>query len=273
MTKPVALSHHSLLVNQTGEGCFQLDSPVWLPVLVRAHQEVRDSLKREEKHFLLPKPPSYFEKLLAGQGGTIFASFNGAGVLVGFCACLHRSGFAEAKATKALTFPDTDGRLSGLCEGAVVGAIQSFCVRPREQGRAYAQDILNTAQAWFWKEAKAITTPAHSSQLGAQLFAQVALDNACSLIKFMRKGYILEATWREPVDGKMRDKALLRYATKEERESLLKNGLISFSGDPKTKILPTQFKKHLGAGMSIVMAPFVSGSSKQVPRFVGVALG
>ena len=255
MTKPVALTYENIVVNKTGQGYCLLDSSIWLDAIVRAHQEVRDVLKQNEKHFLLAKPPEYFKKLLNGEGGTIIAAFNNAGVLAGFCAGLNKANWVQAKEEKALTFPDLNGVMAELCGDRPVSIIQSFCVRPREQGQTYSQGILDAAFVWHSGEVCAST--------GGHLFAQVALDNRCSWTKFMRHDYVMEAVWAEQVDGVMRDKVLLRHASKDERKAILSQSV--FEIDAKAtdlagpKALLRNFKTHLQNGQRIMLAPSVRG--------------
>lgn len=186
-----------------------LDSNEWLDSVFAAHQEALAALPEQQKHFLLPKPRTYFESLLEGRGGAIIGAVDTKGELVGFCAVAQKDSWQEAQETRAVSCPDADQTMAALCSDKQIFVVQSFCVKPTSQGKAFSQGILEHAFLWAKKQVCA-------SGKAAELVAQVSTDNQCGWTKFARAGYAMERTWAEGAHGVSRQKFLMRHLSRAE---------------------------------------------------------
>ncbi len=182
----------------------------WLDAVVGVHCAAREALPDSQKHFLLPKEKAYFARLLEGKGGAIIASFDRASQQVsGLCAVIRTGRLSEACANKAITVPAEIVRKGFLNGSAGVNAIQSFCVHPDYKKQDVSQGVLSHALLWHEKNKGSVLQRMLNG--ASELVAQVAADNTCAILKFMRAGYVVEATWgQQDQRGIARQKLLVR---------------------------------------------------------------
>lgn len=185
-----------------------LSSSQWLDAVYTTHQKALAALSEHQKHFLLPKPRAYFEALLNGEGGAIIGAINTKGKLAGFCAVVRKANWQEARDTRAVTCLDENQNVAAQCGDDEIVVVQSFCVKPTSQGRAFSQGILESAFLWAQQQVCASGK--------CQVVAQVSTDNQCGWTKFMRARCAMESTWTEDVGGTYRSKFLLRHMSQAE---------------------------------------------------------
>jgi ribosomal protein S18 acetylase RimI-like enzyme len=151
------------------------------------HAQVREELPDEKKHALLPRPEAFFQNLLSGKTGALFGAFDGS-ELVGMVAVLPASSWQAACQAKLVGYPDADGAVAQECGEGAVGVIQSLCVLKKAKGQGVALDLIKAALAFA--QEKEIHT----------LFAQVASDNTCSCVQFIKASFAVAATWPAPYE-------------------------------------------------------------------------
>ncbi len=177
----------------------------WLAAVVATHERVRTGMLPQQKHFLLPKPASYFHDLLNGIGGVLFGVFAD-DELVGLMALTWAASFLNAKAKGRLTAPDRSGQLNKKYGKGRVAIIQSMGLISPYMGRGFSRVLLQAAID-------------KARQNGCEhLFAQVAEQNSLSWLRFMDQGFAIVAAW---VDGHRR--YLLRWLPPEDKAKLLKH--------------------------------------------------
>lgn len=259
ITKPV--TNQEFVVNKK-KGCVALmTGAVWLKPIMKMHKAVRDELvRRNQGHFLLPKPESYFLDLLSGKSGQMIGVFNDAGVLAGFTAVVVKDDLAQARKDGAITYPDPDGALATNHSEGKVAFIQSLCVSLDEQGKRRAEKLLHAAAA------QATGTLSVSP---TQLFAQVAFDNRCSWKKFLQSGFVLSGFWGEKDGaGKDRQKVFMQYLAPEVLAAAQKGAFVSMriGKDQPLSEVSKAIQPVLKGGQSFALMP-------AKPRDMALTLG
>jgi hypothetical protein len=175
----------------------------WLAPVSAMHERVRAEMPEACRHYLLPRPAAYYQKLLAGENGLLFGAFADE-ELVGSMALVWSGSFAKARSEGRLTCPDPQSRLKKKYAKGRVGIIQALGLSKDCLGRKLSCALLRAA------------VEAAEQQGCAHLFAQVAGDNALCWLRFMERDYAIVATW---IDGHRR--FLLRRQTPDEKARLL----------------------------------------------------
>ncbi len=195
---------HETMGQTPSHGVQVLRGDGWLGAVVATHERVRDGMLPHQKHFLLPKPASYFRDLLNGIGGILFGVFSD-DELVGSMALTWTDGFQDAKAKGRLTAPDKNGRLNKKYGKGRAAVIQSMGLVNPYMGRGFSRVLLQAAIE-------------NARQQGCDhVFAQVAEQNTLSWLRFMDQDFAIVSAW---IDGHRR--YLLKWLAPQEKEKLLK---------------------------------------------------
>jgi GNAT superfamily N-acetyltransferase len=139
--------------------------------------------------FVLPQPAGYFEKFLAGQGGTIIG-FRAEGNLVGQIVLMGPMTLEEAIDKNAITRSEVTFHHANPSEPVVIA--KSMAVHPDWQGNGLSQHLLQTALAQPMARA------------ADHVFAQVSAGNMRSWELFLRNGFGIVAAGLDPGDGQPR---------------------------------------------------------------------
>ena len=182
-----------------------LSGDIWLARVVELHNRVRAEMPETQRHFLLPKHPSYFQDLLSGKTGALLGVLVH-GELAGFMSVVRLDSFAAAHAQNRITCPDDHGHLAAAYGKGAVAVAQSLCVLNAYMGRSFSRTLVQGAVTW-------------ARQQGCpHLFAQVAEHNLMGWIRFMDQDFAIVATWES---GHRR--FLLSWQAPEERAALLRH--------------------------------------------------
>lgn len=162
-----------------------LSGASWLSSVTALHAHIRHSLPDHKKHGFLPRDEMFFAALLAGRGGTLWGVFNEEGALVGLGAVQIHASWLAAKLAGHVSVPDETGPFMELCGEESVAVIQSLGVLPAANGKRLAQGLIQNACLWAY------------SQKASHMFAQVAQDNMCSWLQFLKQGFGIAAAWNK----------------------------------------------------------------------------
>lgn len=195
---------HATRWDASGHGARILNGTAWLKPVVALHENVRASLPEHQRHFLLPKPESYFRDLLNGIDGMLFG-FVADEELVGSMALVLCNSWQDAVSKGKLTAPDETGKLKKKYGKGHIGIIQAMGLTPPYVGRGLSRLLLQAAVH-------------QAAETGcAHLFAQIAEQNTLSWLRFMDQDFAIVKAW---TDGHRR--FLMRWLPPAEKARLVK---------------------------------------------------
>jgi ribosomal protein S18 acetylase RimI-like enzyme len=153
------------------------------------HEATRAALPLEQKMFVLPQKPDYFEKFLAQRNG-LMLGVRANGKLVAQLVVMGPLSLEEVIGKRAVTRNDIAFHHVGALDSIV--AIKSMAVHPDFRGNELSQHILLAA----------LELPL--AQNADHIFAQISVDNARSWELFLKNGFGIVGAAVDPGDQKPR---------------------------------------------------------------------
>jgi len=160
-----------------------------LPAVLALHETTRAALPDDQKMFVLPQSPAYFEKFLAGKGGAMLGVTAG-GTLIAQLVLMGPLTLEDAIANRAVTRNEIAFHHVGALDDIV--AVKSMAVHPEYRGNELSQHLLAGAL-----ELPLLTQVDH-------VFAQISVDNVRSWELFLKNGFGIVAAGVDPGDQKAR---------------------------------------------------------------------
>ena len=164
-------------------------APDHLEDVLILHEATRAALPTEQKMFVLPQKPDYFEKFLTQKEGVILGIMTG-GKLVAQLVIMGPMPLEDVIGKRAVTRNEIMFHHVGALDQII--AIKSMAVHPDYRGNELSQHILTAAlDLPFVRQAD-------------QAFAQISADNVRSWELFLKNGFGIVGAATDPGDQKAR---------------------------------------------------------------------
>ncbi len=153
------------------------------------HEQTRAALSAEQKMFVLPQAPDYFDKFLSHKSGVILGVMAN-GKLIAQLVIMGPMSLEDIIGKRAITRNDVAYHHVGALDHIV--AIKSMAVHPEFRGNELSQHILAAAL-----ELPLVRDADHA-------FAQISVDNARSWELFLKNNFSIVGAAIDPGDQKPR---------------------------------------------------------------------
>jgi len=181
----------SFEMQKTGEtGTLSVLGPERLPEVLALHNETRAMLPEEQKMFILPQTPSYFEKFLAQNGSGLMLGATVNGKLVAQLVLMGPITIEDAISKRAVTRNEITWHHVSPMD--TIFAVKSVTVHPDFRGNGLSQRLLQAAL-----ELPAMDAADH-------VFAQISAANMRSWELFLENGFGIVGAGIDPGDNKER---------------------------------------------------------------------
>lgn len=186
--KPTMLNEFKLL--KTGEtASAELLTPAHLEQVLALHEATRAALPEEQKQFVLPQAPAYFEKFLSQKDGVMLGILSG-DKLIAQLVLMGPFPLEDVISKRAVTRNEIAFHHVGALDQIV--AIKSMAVHPDYRGNELSQIILTAAlNLPFVRQAD-------------QAFCQISVNNMRSWELFLKNGFGIVGAATDPGDQQTR---------------------------------------------------------------------
>jgi ribosomal protein S18 acetylase RimI-like enzyme len=174
--------------------------PRHLPMVLELQDATRAALPEDQKMFVLPQKPEYFEKLLARKNG-LMVGISVKGKMIAQIAAMGAFSLEEAITRNAITRNEISFHHAEPAE--LVAVAKSMAVHPQWRGNELSQHLV---QAML--DIPAVRAADH-------VFAQMSAANVRSWELFLKNGFGIIAASVDPIDHMPRfilQKPALRFA-------------------------------------------------------------
>jgi ribosomal protein S18 acetylase RimI-like enzyme len=177
------------LLKTGGMARAEILAPDHLEDVLALHEATRAALPAEQKMFVLPQKPEYFEKFLTQKEGVVLG-ITTSGKLIAQIMIMGPMPLEDVISKRAVTRNEIMFHHVGALDQCV--AIKSMAVHPDFRGNELSQHILTAAlDLPFVRQAD-------------QAFAQISADNARSWELFLKNGFGIVGAATDPGDQKAR---------------------------------------------------------------------